>query len=225
MANKYEYYMPQGAHEFLEWAKNCVEVARANKAVFGFTDDELEPLDAEAGALEAAVDKADSETASKADRRYKNTVLKAARRQFQVFVNTRVNYNDRIDADGRANLRTHIRDTIRTTIPVPADLVLLRVSPLEGHGHRLDFVSAATGKKAIPYGMKGIILRSKVLEDGEPVPEKQEQLTTMELVTGSPHVIYYPPDLAGKRAAYSAAWVNGKGQQGKFSDVQVHIIP
>ncbi|MDR1351728.1 MAG: hypothetical protein LBK05_00480, partial [Treponema sp.] len=76
------------------------------------------------------------------------------------------------------------------------DLVRLRVSPLEGHGHRIDFVSAATGKKAIPYGLNGVVLACKILEDGEPVP-----------------------------AAYSAAWQNEKGEKGHFSDVQVHIIP
>jgi hypothetical protein len=65
-------------------------------------------------------------------------------------VNTRVNYNDNIDNDSRANLRTHIRDTTRTAILVPTDLVCLRISPLEGHGRRIDFVSAATGKKPSP---------------------------------------------------------------------------
>jgi hypothetical protein len=217
--------MPLGAHEFLGWAKNFVEVARANKTLFGFTDAELDPLGKGVDALDAAVTKADSETATKEDIRRKNTVLKDTRHQFQVFVNTRVNYNDKIDNDGRANLRTHIRDTTRTTIPVPTDLVRLRVSPLEGHGHRLDFVSAATGKKAIPYGINGVVLGSKTLEDGEAVPATGEELTETELMTSSPHVKDYPPNLAGKRAAYSAAWQNEKGQKGHFSDVQVHIIP
>jgi hypothetical protein len=225
MENKHEYYMPSGAHDFLGWGKNFVEVAQVNKTAFGFTDAELTPLSAGINTLEAAVTKADSETASKEDIRHKNTVLKATRHQFQVFVNTWVNYNDQIDNDGRANLRTHIRDTTRTTIPVPTDLVRLRVTPLEGHGHRVDFVSAATGKKAIPYGMNGIVLGRKVLEEGESVPETGEQLTETELMTSSPQVIDYPPNLAGKRAAYSAAWQNEKGEKGKFSDVDVHVIP
>jgi hypothetical protein len=45
------------------------------------------------------------------------------------------------------------------------------------------------------------------MEDGEPVPAKGED---------------YTPNLAGKRAAYSAAWQNEKG---KFSDVEVYVIP
>jgi hypothetical protein len=185
----------------------------------------LPPLGTAAGGLETAVTKADGETATKEDIRHKNTVLKTVRYQFQVFVNTRVNYNDKIDDDGRANLRTHIRDTTRTTIPVPTDLVRLRIRPIEGHGHRIDFASAATGKKAIPYGMNGVVLARKILEDGEAVPAKGEELPDTELMTSSPHVADYPPDLAGKRVAYSAAWQNEKGQKGPFSDVQVHIIP
>jgi hypothetical protein len=225
MANKHEYYMPRGAHEFLGWAENFVDVAKANKTLFAFTDQELAPLTTGAAALETAVAKADSETATKEDIRRKNTVLKTTRDLFRTFVNTRVNYNDKIDNDGRANLRTHIRDTTHTTIPVPADLVRLRISPLEGHGHRIDFVSAATGKKAIPYGLNGVVLARKVLEDGEAVPETGEQLPDTELMTSSPHVTDYPPNLAGKRVAYSAAWQNEKGEKGKFSDVQVHVIP
>jgi hypothetical protein len=225
MANKHEYYMPQGAQDFVGWAKNFVEVALANKTAFGFTDNEVAPLSAGVDALEAAVIKADSETASKEDIRHKNTVLKTTRDLFRSFVNTRVNYNDQIDDDGRANLRTHIRDTTHTTIPVPTDLVRLRITPLEGHGHRVDFVSAATGKKAIPYGMNGVVLAGKILENGEAVPETGEQLPDTVLLTSSPHAADYPPNLAGKRAAYAAAWQNEKGQKGRFSDVQVHVIP
>jgi hypothetical protein len=44
-------------------------------------------------------------------------------------------------------------------------------------------------------------------------------------MTSSPQVKDYPPTQAGKRAAYAAAWQNEKGQKGKFSDVQTHIIP
>jgi hypothetical protein len=225
MANKHEYYMPRGAHEFNGWAKNFVEVAQANKAAFGFTDQELTPLSAGVTALGTAINKADSETATKEDIRHKNTVLKTTRDLFRTFVNTRVNYNDKIDDDGRANLRTHIRDTTRTTIPVPTDLVRLRITPLEGHGHRVDFVSAATGKKAIPYGLNGVVLACKILEDGEPVPQTGAELPDTELMTSSPQVKDYPPNLAGRRAAYSAAWQNEKGEKGPFSDVQIHVIP
>jgi hypothetical protein len=225
MEKQYEYYMPQGAQPFLGWLKNFVEVAGANKVLFGFTDNELTPLDAAAVELEAAIVQADGETASKEDIRRKNSILKLVRHQMQVFVNTRVNYNEKIDNDGRANLRTHIRDTTRTTIPVPTDRVRLRVSPLDGHGHRIDFTSEATGKKAIPYGMNGVVLACKVLEDGEAVPERGEELPDTVLITSSPHATDYPPQMAGKRVAYSAAWQNEKGEKGKFSDVQVHVIP
>jgi hypothetical protein len=225
MENKHEYYMPLGAHEFQGWAKNFVEVAQANKTEFGFTDAELTPLVAGMTTLDGAIARADGETASKEDIRHKNTVLKATQHQFQAFVNTRVNYNDRIDADGRANLRTHVRDTTRTTIPVPTDRVVLRIRPVDGHGHRIDLTSAATGKKAIPYGLSGVVLASKILEDGEPVPARGEDLPDTELMTSSPQVKDYPPNLAGKRVSYSAAWQNEKGEKGKFSDVEVQVIP
>jgi short subunit dehydrogenase-like uncharacterized protein len=73
--------------------------------------------------------------------------------------------------------------------------------------------------------MNGVVLSRKTLEDGEAVPETGEQLPDTELMTSSPHVIDYPPNLAGKRVAYSAAWQNEKGKKGKFSDVQTHVIP
>jgi hypothetical protein len=225
MDNKHEYYMPLAVHEFLIWARNFVAVARANKTVFGFTDAELDLLEAGVNELAAALAKLDGETATREDQRHKNTVFTTVRHQFQTFVNTRVNYNDKINNEGRANLRTHIHDATRTTIPAPADLVRLRLTPLAGHGHRIDFASAATGKKSIPYGMSGVVLACKILEDGEPVPETGEQLPDTELLTGSPHEKRYPPNLAGKRVAYAAAWQNKKGERGKFSDVQIQVIP
>jgi hypothetical protein len=70
-----------------------------------------------------------------------------------------------------------------------------------------------------------VVLASKVLEDGEAVPVRGENLPDTELMTSSPQVKDYPPDLAGKRTAYSAAWQNEKGEKGKFSDVEVQVIP
>jgi hypothetical protein len=103
--------------------------------------------------------------------------------------------------------------------------VRLRIRPVDGHGHHIDFESAATGKKSIPYGINGAVLALKVLEDGEPVPVKGELLPDKMLMTSSPQVKDYSPELAGKRVAYSAAWQNEKGELGKFSDVEVHVIP
>jgi hypothetical protein len=117
------------------------------------------------------------------------------------------------------------RDTTKTIIPVPSDRVRLRIRPVDGHRHRIDFISAATGKKSIPYGLNGVVLSRKILEDGEPVLVKGENLSDTELMTSSPQVEDYSPELAGKRVAYSAAWQNEKGELGKFSDVEVHVIP
>jgi hypothetical protein len=225
MTNKHTYYMPLGAHEVLEWARNFIAVARANEAAFGFSCKELDPLAAAADALATALAQADGETASKEDIRHKNTLLKTTRHQFQTFVNTRVNYNERIDDEGRAALRTHVKDSARTPIPAPTDQVRLRVTPLAGHAHRIDFTSMTTGKKSIPYGMNGVVLARQVLEDGAPVPATGEELAVTELVTSSPHTTDYPPTQAGRRAAYSAAWQNERGTKGRFSDVEVHVVP
>jgi hypothetical protein len=73
--------------------------------------------------------------------------------------------------------------------------------------------------------VSGVVLAFKILEDGEPVPERGEDLTNTELITSSPQVKDYSPDMAGKRVAYSAAWQNEKGERGPFSDVQVQVIP
>lgn len=225
MVHQHEYYIPQGAREFLGWAKNFVEVARVNKTAFGFADAELKSLADAVSDLEAAVRAADREMAGKADIRRKNTILKDVRYLFRAFVNTRVNYNGLIDGDGRANLRAHVRDAARARIAVPTDLVRLRIRPLEGHSHRVDFAGAAAGTEAIPYGMKGVVLAVRILEDGEAVCETGEQLPDACLMTSSPHVIDYSANRAGKRAAYAAAWENEKGEKGTFSDVQVHVIP
>jgi hypothetical protein len=225
MASKEKYYMPYGAQDFLIWARYFVETARAGKEKFGFSEDELAPLDAAVDRLNHRLVKAVSGSASSADKRAKNTALRDAQVLFRGFVNRRVRYNDRIDAESRRNLRTHVHDDIRTNIPVPDDFVRLRIRPLEGHGHRIDFVSASTGKKAIPYGMNGVLLRRKILDADEPVPIRAEDLPETELLTASPHNTDYNPEFAGKRVAYSAAWENAKGQPGKFSDVEVYIIP
>ncbi|MHC6202009.1 hypothetical protein ACYULU_02295 [Breznakiellaceae bacterium SP9] len=63
------------------------------------------------------------------------------------------------------------------------------------------------------------------LEPEETVPIDPSTLLESKLLISTPRIEEFLPSDQGKRAVYAAAWQNEKGEQGPFSDVQVHIIP
>jgi hypothetical protein len=119
MPHKGHYYIPQGAHDFLDWTRNFIQTANANAQAWGFVQADMDALKAKSDDFAQKLAKALSEEASKGDIRTKNTAHQETQTAFRDFVNEKVRFNRKIDHDGRAALRVHVPDETRTVIPPP----------------------------------------------------------------------------------------------------------
>ncbi|MHC6204359.1 hypothetical protein ACYULU_14360 [Breznakiellaceae bacterium SP9] len=225
MPTKGLYYIPQGDHEFLDWTLNFVQGASENAAAWDLILADIAAIKAKSDDFAQKLEASLGSDASKADIRAKNTAHHETQTAFRDYVNEKIRFNHKIDDDGRAALRVHVQDTTRTTIPKPKNHVAFSVKPVNAREHRIDYRDEESGKKAVPYGYNGVVLYRKVLEAEEPVPIDPVTLPESKLLTSTPHIEEFLPSDQGKRAVYAAAWQNEKGEQGPFSDVQVHIVP
>jgi hypothetical protein len=80
MADSHHYYLPQGAHEFLIWARNFTEVAGRNAAAWGLVQADIDDLKAGTDAYALAL----------------HTALAA---KFKDYVNAKLRYSRDIDSD------------------------------------------------------------------------------------------------------------------------------
>ena len=225
MPAKSQYYIPLGDHEFLDWTVNFCQVAAENAVAWDLSLADINALKAKSDDFAQKLEKALSEDATKTDIRAKNTAHDETQTAFKEYVNEKIRYNHKIDADGHAILRVHVQDTKKTPIPKPKNHVAFSVKPINAREHRIDYWDQESGKKAIPYGYNGVVLYKKVLEAEEAVPIDPATLPQSKLLTTTPHVEEFVPSNQRKRVAYAATWQNEKGEEGHFSDVQVHIVP
>ncbi|MHC6202124.1 hypothetical protein ACYULU_02905 [Breznakiellaceae bacterium SP9] len=225
MPSKGQYYISQGDREFLDWTLNFVQGAAENAVEWDLILADIDAVKAKSDDFAEKLEKSLGSDASKADIRAKNTAHHETQIMFRDYVNEKIRFNRKIDDDGRAVLRVHVPDTIRTPIPKPQNHVAFSVKPINAREHRIDYRDAESGKKAVPYGYNGVVLYRKVLEADEPVPIDPVTLPESKLLTSTPHIKEFLPSDQGKRAVYAAVWQNEKGERGPFSDVQVHIVP
>lgn len=225
MSDAYHYYLPQGAHEFLIWARNFTETAGHHAPAWGLVQADIDDLKAGTDAYAQALQTADADSASKEDIRAKNTLHTALAAKFKDYVNAKLRYNRAVDNDGRAALGLHVPDGAKTPVHTQEQHVGFTVRPIHAREHRIDFYVEETRKKAVPYGCNGAVFFVKALEPGEPVPVSAEDFHQSDLITHTPHIREFPPSDQGKRACYAACWQNNRGEKGPLSDIQVHIVP
>lgn len=220
-----DYYMPQTAHAFLDWARNFYTVAGNNAMPWGLDPVDIQELQNKTGDFSRKLEMATRDSASRESIRVKNTALKAVRALFRNYVNEHIRYSKKIDDNGRRALAVHMDDDIRINNPVPQSRVIFIIHPANNRELRNDFHDETTGKKTIDRRMSGAVQARRILIEGEPVPADPERFPFTDLLASSPHIDEYRAEDRGKRVAYAMCWRNTKGKKGPWSDVQVHIIP
>ena len=225
MTEKHYYYMPQGAHEFLVWARNFTDVAGRNAKAWGLVQADIDNLKADTETYARQLQIADRDPASKEDIRLKNTLHTALASKFKDYMNAEIRYNKAADNDEPAAPGVHGTDGLKTPIHTPDLHVAFSVRPIHAGKHRIDFHVEETGRKAVPDGYNGAVFFLKVLEPGEPVPADISGFYKSDLITHTPHVKEFRSSDRGKRACYAACWQNSRGEKGPISDIQVHIVP
>ena len=107
-------------------------------------------------------------------------------------------------------------DTIATPAGAP-DTAPLAVVDYEILKHIIKFRDAANpDKRGKPKGILGAEIWSKI--GGDP-PASDSDYTMVTLDTGSPHVIFYTIEDAGKKVWYRLRWVSTSGEKGGWGEV------
>jgi len=78
---------------------------------------------------------------------------------------------------------------------------------------------------ARPYGYIGALIRHGVFEPSDPAPQDSEGLPKVRIGPRPVEVFEYPPEMRDKKARFSLAWINERGQIGPESEILVSSIP
>ena len=215
--------IPTTDTELPVWGANFTAKIAAGAEAWEIPAAEVTSLQSAYTALMGLYTQITTGTRAKALTAAKNAAKEAFLAQVRLMANFRLK-NPKIPRAALADLGFDHDDT-RTPIGVPPEHVGLSVRPSNVREHTVTWTVEETGKKAVPYGYDGVVLRKQVLEPGEAVPVHQASLPYSALLTKNNHVETFRIEDQGKRCAYSACWQNEKGEEGPWSDIIVVIVP
>jgi hypothetical protein len=221
---KHRYYMPQGDHEVLAWARQFKEAITANQDGWHLTAAKVTSVTSAFTNYEAALAVVDSGSVTAAQRRTKNDTKKYLRQLCRKVVNEEMRYSGYLTDSDRALAGIPVPDRERTALEKPEQTVGFKIEPKEAMQLRLDFWVHETGEKAIPYEYDGPVFARKILESGEAVPTDPAELTETDHYTRTPQTLVFSEADRGKRVALAARWQNRHGK-GPWSVIQVGVIP
>jgi hypothetical protein len=151
----------------------------------------------------------------------KNDARKEAEAFVRPFVAQYLKF-DPVTNEDRTAMNLHNRDTLPSTIGVPATRpVITDLKPLGGFQVSIAFRDEPTpDSRAIPYGMNGCLLNYAV---GAAKTEDYAALATTKLMTKSPWTLGLTPEAEGRFLSCATRWQNEKGELGPWSEVQ-HVV-
>ena len=156
--------------------------------------------------------------------REKNRVRDREERNVRKFIQRYIYVDDPVTDLDRDNMNVPNRDQTRTPhwdTPEHVDMTHRPHADLE---LLFEFRVEETGERAIPSGYNGVVLYTRPLEDGEPVPDRMAILES-RLVSHAYHIERFDSRLKGGRVAVTAAWENGRGVEGQRCEVVVVTVP
>jgi hypothetical protein len=221
---KRRYYIPQGDHEFLAWARQFKEAITANQDAWHLTPAKVLMVGSAFTNYETALTVVDAGHATDNQRRVKNDTKKYLTQLCRKVVNEEMRFNDSINDTGRALAGIPVPDREKTSLGKPDKTVGFTIEPKEAMQARLNFWVHETGEKAIPYGYDGPVFARKILESGEAVPTDPAELYETDRYTRTPQTLVFSEADRGKRVACAALWQNRHGK-GPWSVIQVAVIP
>ncbi len=206
-------YIPSGDADFNTWQQSFINNLSANPADFGLTAADLAPLTTRQSAwTNAYTANTTAQTAAKSASQAKAT----ARDDFEKTLRaTARRVQGNVTDEQRALLGLNVPTGTRTPTGAPTTRPVPQVDTSQRMRHTIAFTDEATpNSRAKPDGVMGCEIWVKV---GDPAPTDPQQLQFLGLDTSTPYVATYGGDAGGKTAYYMLRWVNGKGEQGPWS--------
>lgn len=207
-------YIPSGDADFNTWQQNFVTNLSANPSDFGLLLADVAPLTTQQGVWANAY--AANQTAQQ-NARAASQAKEAARDDYEKALRSiarRIQANDAVTNDQRARLNLTVPTGTRTSAGAPQSRPVALVDTSQRLRHTINFMDEATpNSRAKPEGVAGCEIWNKVGE----APAGPSQMSYLGTDTRTPYMVEYDEADAGKAAYYMLRWVNGKGEQGPWS--------
>ncbi|MDR1867646.1 MAG: hypothetical protein LBQ77_05215 [Treponema sp.] len=221
MDKEHAYYLPNADAELLEWAENFHTQLTVLKDTLDVSNVELTDLRATLNTYKTLYEQARSPEKTSVIIAEKNEAKDALKAQIRALVNFRLR-NPVVTNAIRVQLGLHVRDTVRTTIPVPASRPEVNLKVFDVRRIHVSFSDVDSSKKARPYGVNGAVIAYAVLESP---PTDLSALTQSLLATRTPHTLEFAETDRGNTVYVALCWQNEKGEKGPWSEIQSSIIP
>jgi hypothetical protein len=208
-------YIPRSDADFNTWQDNFITNLQTYRTSFGMSSDELTPLiSAQTHWTQAYAANTAARSAADAAMQFK----KQAREDYEQAIRLmarRIQSLGTVPDSARAALGLTIPQGTRTPAGVPDTRPVAQVDTSQRLRHTITFTDETTPTSlAKPDGVMGCEIWVKV---GNAAPADDSELRFLGLDTRSPYTAEYDGGDAGKTAYYMLRWVNGKGEQGPWS--------
>jgi hypothetical protein len=154
----------------------------------------------------------------------KNEARAAFLAKVSVMINFRLR-NPIIPKEGLVDAGVSFGDTTHTPVGKPEEHVGLTILPTNVRQHKIVWTVEETGKKTVPKGYGGVVLRKGVLENDAALPVEPESLPSSQLLSRNNVIVNFRAEDQGKRCAYAACWQTKTGLMGPWTDITVILVP
>jgi hypothetical protein len=151
--------------------------------------------------------------ATKANRDARDAARKILTKEWRVFANKWLRYNDNISIADKEAFHIYPRDTTHTPAKKPKDKGIINVERLGAYEYEITVVVDKTGKRKLPEDATGSYLYLAVSEPGT-VPENVNTYQRQKFSSNSRHILYLSPDDLARQANVFARYSNRHGMEG-----------
>ena len=214
-------FIPTNAEKLVGWGANLLNVV--DKYISGWTHipkQALEDLrqffaDFEKQQSQTTTDSPRSQITRRNER--KDAFVKQLRYFIKFYLRNPVVTNDQLNQMGIPPLDT--TRTIRTEVNEQVDFSI----KIKGTNNIIvDFKVLDSSNKAKPTGYSGAVIIWAICDEK---PVKNDDYQGHTLATKTPYTIEFDDDDSGKRVWVRAAWQNGRGILGRWTEAQTAIVP
>jgi len=208
-----------------DYTVNLYTQCNIHKAEWNIPEADLVTLKAYLDDYTAKLTAARSPDHRKSDILAKNEAKKALADYLPVFQGKNLDFNNAITKPVRESLGLTVKDTVKTPVERPQSAPRGWVE-IRGPGIlALHYKAAGAAGNGKPDGYFGALIRHGVFEPSDPAPQDSEGLPKVRIGTRPVEIFEYPPEMRGKKARFSIAWINDRGDIGPESEILEEFIP
>lgn len=215
-------FFPRRESELLEWLENFSTVLLANASAWDIPLADATNLTMDIKDCVTVYKLAKGENGTKALIFEKNERLKVVKAATRKIKNKYIDHNDVVTNVMRERLGLPIRKRSRSLKPVPIDIPILEVIPINNRQHLLKALNPSDGKKRKPEKTEKVRYVSEIRDIA---PTNAGELRHSVSRRKTTTLFIYNESDRGKRVFYSACYENSKGDLGPWGDIIEAIIP